>query len=88
MKGKRIISISINTLVAGASRRGEFEQRLEGVIREAVKSGGEVILFIDEIHTLVSAESAGDAAQILKPSRTRRNSLYWCDNNRRTSSIY
>lgn len=71
LKGKRIISISINTLVAGASRRGEFEQRLEGVIREAVKSGGEVILFIDEIHTLVSAESAGDAAQILKPSLAR-----------------
>lgn len=71
LKGKRIISLSINSLVAGASHRGDFEQRMEGVIKEAVKSNGEVILFIDEIHTLISAESAGDAAQILKPPLAR-----------------
>lgn len=71
LKGKRLISLSLSSIVAGASRRGEFEQRLEGVIKEAVKSNGEVILFIDEIHTLVSSDSAGDAAQILKPPLAR-----------------
>jgi ATP-dependent Clp protease ATP-binding subunit ClpC len=71
LKGKRIISLSINTIVAGASRRGEFEKRLEEVIKEAIKSNGEVILFIDEIHTLISSGSAGDAAQILKPPLAR-----------------
>lgn len=71
LKSKRLISLSINTLVAGASKRGEFEKRLEGVIREAIKSSGEVILFVDEIHTLLSGDSAGDAAQILKPPLAR-----------------
>lgn len=70
LKSKRLISLSINTLVAGASKRGEFEKRLEGVIKEAVRSAGEVILFIDEIHTILS-DSAGDAAQILKPPLAR-----------------
>lgn len=71
LRGKRIISLSINSLVAGASKRGEFEKRLEGVINEAIKSEGEVILFIDEIHTLISGDSAGDASQILKPPLAR-----------------
>lgn len=71
LKGKRLISLSLSSVVAGASKRGEFEQRLDGIIKEAVKSNGEVILFIDEIHTLVSSDSAGDAAQILKPPLAR-----------------
>jgi len=70
LKGKRIISLSINTLVAGASKRGEFEERLEKALKEIVQSEGEIILFVDEIHTLLG-ESAGDAAQILKPPLAR-----------------
>jgi ATP-dependent Clp protease ATP-binding subunit ClpC len=71
LKGKRIISLSVNTIVAGATRRGEFEERLEGIIKEVIKSNGEVILFIDEIHTIISSSGAGDAAQILKPPLAR-----------------
>jgi len=71
LKGKRLISLALNTLIAGASKRGEFEKRLDGVIKEVIKSEGEIILFLDEIHTLVSSESAGDAAQILKPALAR-----------------
>lgn len=70
LKGKRIISLSINSLVAGASKRGEFEERLEKALKEVVQSEGDVILFIDEIHTLLG-DSAGDAAQILKPPLAR-----------------
>ncbi len=71
LKGKRIIAIAINTIVAGASKRGEFEQRLEGIVKEAIKSSGEIILFVDEIHTLISSSGSGDAAQILKPPLAR-----------------
>ena len=70
LRGKRIVELSINSLVAGASKRGQFEERLEKAIKEVIKSEGEIILFIDEIHTLLG-ESAGDAAQILKPPLAR-----------------
>lgn len=74
LKSKRIYSLDMGALVAGAKYKGEFEERLKGVVREVVESDGEVILFIDEIHTLVGAgggEGAMDAANILKPALAR-----------------
>lgn len=70
LKGKRIIEVSMNTLLAGASHRGEFEKRLQDLIQEARDAGGEVILFIDEIHTLIS-EGENDAANVFKPALAR-----------------
>ena len=74
LKGKKIVSLDMGGLVAGASYQGEFEERLKGVIREVTESEGRVILFIDEIHTLVGAgRSVGamDASNILKPALAR-----------------
>ncbi len=74
LKGKVIYSLDMGALIAGAKYQGEFEERLKGVINEVVKSDGEMILFIDEIHTLVGAgKSSGamDAANILKPALAR-----------------
>lgn len=75
LKDRRIIALEVGSLVAGASYRGQFEERLKAIIKEAVESEGEVILFIDEIHTLVGAGSGGggslDAANILKPALAR-----------------
>lgn len=74
LKGKRILSLDMGTLIAGAKYRGEFEDRLKAVIREVVESDGQIVLFIDEIHTLVgagAAEGAMDAANILKPALAR-----------------
>ncbi len=74
LKTKRIFSLDMGALVAGAKYKGEFEERLKAVINEVVKAEGEVILFIDEIHTLVGAgagEGAMDAANILKPALAR-----------------
>ena len=74
LKSKTIFSLDMGTLVAGAKYKGEFEERLKSVIREVNESDGEVILFIDEIHTLVGAgggEGAMDAANILKPALAR-----------------
>ena len=74
LKDKQIFSLDMGQLIAGAKYKGEFEERLKSVINEVVKSEGRIILFIDEIHTLVGAgasEGAMDAANILKPALAR-----------------
>ena len=75
MKGKRLISLNIGTMLAGAKYRGEFEERLKAFIKEVSASNGEIILFIDELHTLVGAGAGGeggmDAANLLKPALAR-----------------
>jgi ATP-dependent Clp protease ATP-binding subunit ClpB len=74
LKSKVIFSLDMGSLIAGAKYKGEFEERLKGVVKEVIDSAGEVILFIDEIHTLVGAgrgEGAMDAANILKPALAR-----------------
>ena len=72
LKDKQVYSLDMGALVAGAKYKGEFEERLKSVINEVTKAEGRIILFIDEIHTLVGAgggEGAMDAANILKPDR-------------------
>lgn len=74
LKSKQIFSLDMGALIAGAKYKGEFEERLKSVINEVTKSEGSIILFIDEIHTLVGAgkgEGAMDAANILKPALAR-----------------
>lgn len=74
LKSKRIVALDMGALVAGTKFRGEFEERLKAVVKEVMDSDGELILFIDEIHTLVGAgatEGSMDAANILKPSLAR-----------------
>ncbi len=74
LKSKVIYSLDMGSLIAGAKYKGEFEERLKSVIKEVIESDGEIILFIDEIHTLVGAgagEGAMDAANILKPALAR-----------------
>lgn len=74
LKSKQIFSLDMGALVAGAKYKGEFEERLKSVVNEVIKADGEIILFIDEIHTLVGAgkgEGAMDAANILKPALAR-----------------
>ncbi|HBT84503.1 MAG: ATP-dependent chaperone ClpB [Fermentimonas sp.] len=74
LKSKQIYSLDMGALIAGAKYKGEFEERLKSVVNEVTKSDGEIILFIDEIHTLVGAgksEGAMDAANILKPALSR-----------------
>ena len=74
LKSKQIFSLDMGALVAGAKYKGEFEERLKSVIKEVVSSNGEIVLFIDEIHTLVGAgrgDGAMDAANILKPALAR-----------------
>jgi ATP-dependent Clp protease ATP-binding subunit ClpB len=74
LKSKVIFALDMGQLIAGAKYKGEFEERLKGVVKEVAESGGEIILFIDEIHTLVGAgggEGAMDAANILKPALAR-----------------
>jgi len=74
LKSKKIFSLDIAALIAGAKFKGEFEERLKGVVEEVTASEGEVILFIDEIHTLIGAgggQGAMDAANILKPALAR-----------------
>ena len=74
LKTKQIFSLDMGALVAGAKYKGEFEERLKAVVNEVIKAEGEIILFIDEIHTLVGAgkgEGAMDAANILKPALAR-----------------
>jgi ATP-dependent Clp protease ATP-binding subunit ClpB len=71
LKTKRIIALDMGTLIAGTSFRGQFEERLKAVLKEVTESGGEIILFIDELHTLVgagAAQGAVDAANMLKPA--------------------
>ena len=74
LKTKQLYSLDMGALVAGAKYKGEFEERLKAIVNEVTKSNGEIILFIDEIHTLVGAgkgEGAMDAANILKPALAR-----------------
>ena len=75
LKSKQLYSLDMGALIAGAKYKGEFEERLKSVIKEVVSANGEIILFIDEIHTLVGAggsgEGAMDAANILKPALAR-----------------
>ena len=75
MKGKRLVSLNIGSMLAGAKYRGEFEERLKAFIKEVTSANGEIILFIDELHTLVGAGAGGeggmDAANLLKPALAR-----------------
>ncbi|MCA0431049.1 MAG: ATP-dependent chaperone ClpB [Bacteroidetes bacterium] len=75
LKSKQVFSLDMGALIAGAKYKGEFEERLKSVVKEVISSDGEIILFIDEIHTLVGAggggEGAMDAANILKPALAR-----------------
>lgn len=74
LKEKKLFSLDMGALVAGAKYKGEFEERLKSVVREVTESDGQIVLFIDEIHTLVGAgggEGAMDAANILKPALAR-----------------
>ena len=74
LKSKQVFSLDMGALIAGAKYKGEFEERLKSVVKEVIASDGEIVLFIDEIHTLVGAgagEGAMDAANILKPALAR-----------------
>jgi len=74
MKGKRLISLDLGGMIAGAKYRGEFEDRLKAFLKEVTESDGEIILFIDELHTIVGAggsEGAVDASNLLKPQLAR-----------------
>lgn len=74
LKNKKVIALDMGALIAGAKYRGEFEDRLKAVVKEVVDSNGQIILFIDEMHTLVGAgktEGAMDAGQLLKPALAR-----------------
>jgi len=74
LKGKKLLALDLGALVAGAKFRGEFEERLKGVLKEIDASAGEVVLFVDELHTLVgagAAEGSMDASNLLKPALAR-----------------
>jgi ATP-dependent Clp protease ATP-binding subunit ClpB len=74
LRDKKILSLDLGALIAGAKYRGEFEERLKAVLKEVAASNGQVIMFIDELHTLVgagAAEGAADAANLLKPALSR-----------------
>src|SRR5690606_26768822 len=74
LKNKRLLALDMGALIAGAKYRGEFEERLKAVLKEIESAGGEIILFIDEVHTLVGAgkaDGAMDASNLLKPALAR-----------------
>ena len=75
LKGKKLMTLDIGSLIAGAKYRGEFEERLKAVLKEVIESNGKIILFIDELHTVVGAGSSGegsmDAGNLLKPPLAR-----------------
>ena len=79
LKDKRLIALDLGALVAGAKFRGEFEDRLKAVLKEVTEASGQIVLFIDELHTLVgagAAEGAMDASNMLKPALAR-GELRW-----------
>ena len=79
LKGKRVWALDIGAMLAGSKYRGEFEERLKAVLTEVQNAAGELILFIDELHTIVgagAAEGAVDAANLLKPMLARGCLLY------------
>lgn len=83
LKDKRIIGLDIGALIAGAKYRGEFEERLKAVLKEVISSDGQIILFIDEIHTVVgagAAEGSVDASNMLKPALARALAEFMFDN--------
>lgn len=74
MKGKKVMMLDLGALIAGAKFRGEFEERLKAVLKDVKELEGEIVLFIDEIHTLVgagAAEGSMDASNLLKPALAR-----------------
>jgi len=74
LKGRRVIALDLGSMIAGAKYRGEFEERLKAVIKEVEEAGGEIVLFIDELHTIVGAGAANgamDASNMLKPALAR-----------------
>lgn len=74
LSGKRVVQVDISNILAGAKYRGEFEERIKKVISEVTKAKGQIILFVDEVHTLVGAGAGGDAidaANMLKPALAR-----------------
>ena len=74
LKDRRLLSLDMGSLIAGAKYRGEFEERLKGVLDEVKQAAGEIILFIDEMHTLIGAgkaDGAMDASNLLKPALAR-----------------
>ena len=74
MKGKRLLSLQLGQLLAGTGVRGEFEERLQSILKEMEEAKGEIIFFIDEIHTVVGAGSGGgalDASNMMKPALAR-----------------
>ena len=78
LKNKRLIQLDMGALVAGAKYRGEFEERLKAVLKEITSATGEILLFLDEMHTVVgagAAEGAMDAGNMLKPMLARESSI-------------
>ena len=74
MSKKRVVSLDLSALISGAKYRGEFEERLQGVLKDIGAAGGEIITFIDELHVLLGlgkAEGSVDAGNMLKPSLAR-----------------
>src|SRR4029450_9750705 len=74
LKDKKVVSLDMGALIAGAKFRGEFEERLKAVLKEVVSAEGEIVLFIDELHTVAAAgkaEGAMDAGNLLKPMLAR-----------------